>query len=159
MILDKRTSVFSGAETSVLIVEDDLAIGEMLETGLQYYGFLPRFVASVPEAKALLARWKPDYILSDYHLGQHNGEEVLKTVALNYPDLVAAKRFQFVTGEPDYVESVERKFPIVVHGKPFRLKEIVRSLLACPALDEPQVLATKSELALFMENALLSTSC
>ena len=138
--MDNDGSVLQRQEASVLVVEDDLSIGEMLVMGLTHYGFKPRFLSNVESAKRLLQEWKPDFILSDYHLGEANGDQILSLVISKYPDLVAANRFQFITGEPEFVSAIERPVEITVHAKPFSIRSIVRSLIQCPSLDSPSVI-------------------
>ena len=142
-MLDNQGTVLRGEESSVLIVEDDLAIGELLLAGLSHYGFNTRHLSDLNRAKSLLNEWKPDFILSDYHLANGTGDEILSLVLAKYPDLVAANRFQFITGEPEYVSSQDRAVEIKVHAKPFTIRSIVKSLLACPPLDSKEVV-TKS---------------
>ena len=154
--MDNPGTVLRGEETTVLVVEDDLSIGEMLVMGLTHYGFKPRFLSNVESAKRLLEEWKPDFILSDYHLGDATGEQVLALVMSRYPDLIAANRFQFITGEPSFVSTIERPVEIKVHAKPFSIRSIARSLIHCPSLDAPSVVAAAAGIPLNGDKLALS---
>ena len=154
--MDNSGTVLRGEETTVLVIEDDLGIGEMLVVGLTHYGFKPRFLSNVESAKRLLEEWKPDFILSDYHLGDATGDQILNFVMSRYPDLVAANRFQFITGEANFVSTIKRPVEIQVHAKPFSIRAIVRSLIHCPALDEPSVVTAAANIPLNGEKLALS---
>ena len=57
----------------VLLVEDDADTRALLETILRYCGALVTAVASAPDAILTLARVKPDVLLSDISMPQHDG--------------------------------------------------------------------------------------
>jgi CheY-like chemotaxis protein len=57
----------------VLLVEDDDDTRALLETILRYCGALVTAVASAADAMLTLARVKPDVLLSDISMPQHDG--------------------------------------------------------------------------------------
>lgn len=62
---------------SLLVVENDVRIVELLSLFLGRRGFRVRSATSLEEARAELASQRPDLMLSDIDLGQSNGREFL----------------------------------------------------------------------------------
>jgi CheY-like chemotaxis protein len=70
----------------VLVVEDDDDSRGLLEAMLQYCGALVTAVASASEAMSALARVKPDVLLSDISMPQHDGYWLVRQVRALPPD-------------------------------------------------------------------------
>ena len=62
---------------TILIIDDDVTIGNMLEEALQKEGYLTRRAYSGTEALLVLSKGKPDLVLLDLMLPGLRGEEVL----------------------------------------------------------------------------------
>lgn len=103
----------------ILVIEDDPAIGNMLEEVLQKAGYRVTHAWSGTEAALLLANWRPDLILLDLMLPGMSGEEVLKRIK-GVPVIVLSAKAE-----------VEHKVALLLGGvsdymtKPFDTKELL----------------------------------
>lgn len=103
----------------ILVIEDDPAIGNMLEEVLQKAGYRVTHAWSGTEAALLLANWRPDLILLDLMLPGMSGEEVLKRIK-GVPVIVLSAKAE-----------VEHKVTLLLGGvsdymtKPFDTKELL----------------------------------
>jgi two-component system response regulator MprA len=131
----------SAAEPArVLVVDDERALRELLQYGLERAGFSVRSVAEGSAAFPLLEDWTPDVIVLDVMLPGKDGLELLPeirrlttapVVMLTARTEVSEKVAGFSAGADDYV------------GKPFDLEELVariRTLLRRPSIDERETL-------------------
>jgi two-component system response regulator HydG len=72
---------------AVLIVDDDLAMCEMLAKGLSRKGFQCQFRTAADEALALMEREPFDVVVTDLNMRAMNGLELCARIAANRPDL------------------------------------------------------------------------
>ncbi len=127
----------SAAEPArVLVVDDERALRELLECGLEQAGFSVRSVAEGSAALPLLQAWAPDLIVLDVMLPGTDGLTLLPeirrlttapVVMLTARTEITEKVAGFSAGADDYV------------GKPFDLEELVarlRTLLRRPRIDQ-----------------------
>lgn len=73
------------SKTTVLVVDDESAILEVLETRLQAWGYEVLLAKDAPEARRLLASNPPDIVLSDVFLPDANGVELLDAYRAGSP--------------------------------------------------------------------------
>jgi DNA-binding response OmpR family regulator len=130
-----RTSV-TGDPARVLIVDDERALRELLEYGLEQAGFSVRSVTEGSAAFPLLESWAPDLIVLDIMLPGADGLSLLPeirrmttapVVMLTARTEISEKLAGFSAGADDYV------------AKPFDLEELVarlRTLLRRPRIEE-----------------------
>lgn len=103
----------------ILIIDDDLHIGNMLEEALSKEGYQISRAYSGTEALLVLSNAKPDLILLDLMLPGLNGEEVLSHIK-DIPVIVVSAKVD-----------VDSKVSLLVNGavdyvtKPFHVKELV----------------------------------
>ena len=71
----------------ILIIEDDEAMGDMLDFGLSRRGFASRSVTSGQAGLKTLAEEQPDVLLTDINLPDINGIEVCREAAEKWPDV------------------------------------------------------------------------
>ena len=71
----------------ILVIEDDEAMGDMLDFGLSRRGFTSRSVTSGRAGLAAVGEDQPEVLLTDINLPDINGIEVCRQVAENWPDL------------------------------------------------------------------------
>jgi DNA-binding response OmpR family regulator len=124
----------------VLVVDDERALRELLEYGLEQAGFSVRSVTEGSAAFALLQAWSPDVIVLDVMLPGRDGLTLLPeirrlttapVVMLTARTEIAEKLAGFSAGADDYV------------GKPFDIEELVarlRTLLRRPRIEEHETL-------------------
>ncbi len=131
----------AGGSARVLVVDDERALRELLEYGLEQAGFSVRSVTEGSAAFALLQAWSPDVIVLDVMLPGRDGLTLLPeirrlttapVVMLTARTEIAEKLAGFSAGADDYV------------GKPFEIEELVarlRTLLRRPRIEEHETLA------------------
>lgn len=103
---------------SILIVDDDIHIGNVLEEILTKEGYATTRAYSGTEAQLLLAKQRPDLILLDLMLPGLNGEELLPQIK-DIPVIVVSAK-----------ADVDSKVNLLLGGavdyvtKPFQIKEL-----------------------------------
>lgn len=103
----------------ILIIDDDLHIGNMLEEALSKEGYQISRAYSGTEALLVLTNAKPDLILLDLMLPGLNGEEVLPHIK-DIPVIIVSAKVD-----------VDSKVSLLLNGavdyvtKPFHVKELV----------------------------------
>ncbi|MGA9946605.1 MAG: response regulator transcription factor [Candidatus Cybelea sp.] len=131
----------AGESARVLVVDDERALRELLEYGLEQAGFSVRSVTEGSAAFTLLQAWSPDVIVLDVMLPGRDGLTLLPeirrlttapVVMLTARTEIAEKLAGFSAGADDYV------------GKPFEIEELVarlRTLLRRPRIEEHETLS------------------
>ena len=109
----------------VLVIDDERAIRELLETGLHDYGFEVRTASRGTDGLREVAGWRPDAVLLDLVLPGENGLELLERLA-------AATRAPIVVlsgkaGSSDKVEAL-RSGADDYMAKPFSMAELALRL-------------------------------
>ena len=104
---------------NILVIEDDIPIGDMLEEGLSKEGYRVSRAYSGSEALLVLAASKPDLVLLDLMLPGRTGEEILEQMK-GIPVIVVSAKIDIdnkvdllLGGAADYVT------------KPFHMKELL----------------------------------
>lgn len=107
---------------TILLVEDDANIRQMLSIALGAEGYLCVEAASVREALSLFNQHRPDLVILDLGLPDGEGSEVLKRIreSSRLPVLVLSARDQ----ELDKVDLLSRGANDYV-SKPFGIRELV----------------------------------
>lgn len=109
-------------ESKILVVEDEIAINDILSSALKTEGYIVRSAFSSKEAKDLLETFKPNLALLDINLPDENGFELCKfinstkyipVVMLTARDDVIDKILGLELGADDYIT------------KPFHIKEVL----------------------------------
>lgn len=104
---------------NILIVDDDIHIGNMLEETLIKEGYLVSRAYSGTEAVYVLSDTKPDLVLLDLMLPGLNGEEILPHIK-GIPVIVVSAKID-----------IDNKVDLLLNGaadyvtKPFRTKELL----------------------------------
>ena len=111
----------------ILLVEDELIIGEHISRELQKNGFTVMDIITKGErVPGYIAKSKPDLIIMDINLaGQLDGIETAKIVAEtdNIPVI-----FLTANADDQTFEKSKQAFPFAFIGKPFKIAELVRSI-------------------------------
>ncbi|MEM7406867.1 MAG: phosphate regulon transcriptional regulator PhoB [Pseudomonadota bacterium] len=130
---------------SLLVVDDEPAVREMVADTLRTAGFIVREAGNVAGARAMLADEMPDLLLLDWMLPDTSGIEFLRL--LRSEDDTRALPVIMLTArgdEPDRVRGLNGGADDYI-GKPFSLRELearIRALLRrSPVPDEGNVLA------------------
>lgn len=122
---------------TILIVEDDVSIGDLLAEALEREGFRAARAWSGTEALMLLDRMRPDLVLLDLTLPGLSGEALLPRLS-GIPVIVVSAKVDtdskvdmLLSGAADYVTK-----PFEIRELMARIKLRLREAPACPALLE-----------------------
>lgn len=124
----------------ILVVDDEIAIRELLEYGLAQVGFTVRAVADAHEALEAVASWAPELIVLDVVLPEIDGFALLPVFRrmTDVPIIMLTARTQ----TSDKVSGLARGADDYV-AKPFEMEELiarVESALRRPRLEVREVL-------------------
>ncbi len=111
---------------SILIVDDDLSILEVLEARLTAAGFNVLKVNNGPDALTILQQQKVDLLVSDIKMPEMSGLQLQKKVGAIFPDLPVILLTAYGT-IPDAVEAVKTG-AVDYLTKPFDGKELVQKI-------------------------------
>lgn len=109
-------------KAKILIIEDDIAIADLLSYGLSMEGFQTRTAASGASGMIELQKFQPDLLLLDWMLPDESGLDICKKVTANYnipifmitaKSDITDKVLGLEFGADDYIT------------KPFDLREVV----------------------------------
>ena len=109
---------------TIMIIEDDVSIGDMLEEALKKENYMVLRAYSGTEALMVLEKYKPDLVLLDLMLPGLSGEEVLPklngilTIVMSAKNDIDSKVNLLLKGASDYVT------------KPFELSELLARISA-----------------------------
>jgi CheY-like chemotaxis protein len=107
--------------TTVLVVEDDAAIRNMIVEALKLEGYDPSAVSNTPAALDHIRGRRPDLIITDYHLPGADGLELLRALQAEGFGDVPALVISADARPPDL--PVTSFIP-----KPFELEAILRAV-------------------------------
>lgn len=118
-------------DARLLIVDDEPMIRELLCAFLEDNGYCCESSGSVEEALEVLEQGGVDLVISDLHMPEHTGLELLDSISRNYPHTA----FLMATAAPDTKSAVQamRNGAADFLVKPLDLKQVldtVRSTLA-----------------------------
>ena len=125
---EEDTSVSPRAEESILVVDDEAAIRELLALVLREAGLHVELAASARAALDRLAEGGFDLLIVDIRMPEMDGMELYKEVSQRHPEM--AKRILFITGDAlsgDTGLFLEKTGRTVV-AKPFDLEELLRTV-------------------------------
>lgn len=107
----------------ILIVEDDATFRETVLEVLRDVGYKVKGARNVDKATRRLRKHKFDLVLSDVHIGDQSGFEVLQVARDKRPDakivLMSAK------ADPEMMAQAKESGASRVLPKPFRVKELL----------------------------------
>ena len=98
-VLEKHNPQEEGAERGrcVLVVDDEIDVGELLQEMLMNQGFDAVFVSTANEALALLKTRKFDAVLSDVNMPGMDGRGFYEALRASAPNMI--QRLAFITGD------------------------------------------------------------
>jgi len=114
---------------TVLVIDDEPAVRELLSDYLNQAGFNALAVESGDEAARMLARGivAIDFVFSDVHLpGILNGHALAEWVFANRPDLPVL----LASGDLDTVDSLEESWGASIIAKPYDPELVIRKIRA-----------------------------
>ena len=123
-------------DSTILIIEDDSAIGRLLDIALQANGFQTRHAATARDCKTAAAMHQPALILLDLGLPDVDGQDLLKTLREWYtrPIIVVSAR----SAEVEIVRALDNGANDYL-TKPFRTGELLARIRAALRLAQPEV--------------------
>jgi two-component system cell cycle sensor histidine kinase/response regulator CckA len=125
--LPKERPAPSGAGASVLVVEDEAALGAAVAESLQDEGFVVERASDGIEALERVGRTYFDLIICDLKMPRLDGTQFYRELEAKRPEM--AERVMFVTGD---VAGTDAERFLEETGcrwlaKPFRLKDLLRA--------------------------------
>lgn len=122
----------------VLIVDDSKAMQHIVRRGLDSLGdpdILPRLASSGAEALEIVREWEPDLILSDWHMPEMTGLDLLKAINREMLDI----KFGFVTTETSETRIREARDAGVhfIVNKPFAMETLHKAVT--PVLEQIRI--------------------
>ena len=123
---------------TVLLVEDEAAIREMIESALIRAGFNPLLAADASEAERVMKNTRPDLILLDWMLPGVSGIEIARRLkrdseTRDLPIIMLTARCE----ESDRVSGLEAGVDDYV-GKPFSVRELMARIHAVLRRSSPR---------------------
>lgn len=114
------------SRTTVLVVDDESAIREVLETRLEAWGYRVLLAGDEQEARAQLASSDPDIVLSDVFLPDANGVELLDVYRAGHPTrpVVMMTAFGTIDTAVEAMKNGARDF-LTKPLEPQKLKEVL----------------------------------
>jgi CheY-like chemotaxis protein len=116
--------VSRGVMKHVLVVDDDLAIAQLLEDALQDEGCFVHAVGNPHSAFSWLAEHWPDVVLVDQHMPAMDGSTFIRACRRDPRGIDL--RFVLMSADPEADHSLERG--VVFLGKPFDLADLFRTV-------------------------------
>jgi DNA-binding NtrC family response regulator len=107
----------------ILIVEDDATFRETVLEVLRDVGYKVKGARNLDKATKRLTKHKFDLVLSDVHIGDHTGFEVLQVAAEKRPD--AKIVMMSSKADPEIIEQAKSSGASRFLPKPFRVKELL----------------------------------
>ncbi|KMQ52188.1 HD-GYP domain [Chitinispirillum alkaliphilum] len=134
----------SSEEKRILVVDDEKAICDILSQYLSAGGFSVKIALSGPEAIDIIQKLNVDMVITDLHMPQMSGVELLKWVK-EYDSTIPV---MFTTGYPALSSAIEglRLGACDYITKPFHLEEIgekVKRVLKTKRVEEENLLFSK----------------
>ena len=108
----------------VLVVEDELLLGEMAAEALRDAGYEVLTAASAEEAEVMLRNVSVDALFADIDLGGRDGFELTQT-ALSLQPLLSVV---FTSGRPRLRYGMCQSVGVPFLAKPYRLTELVETV-------------------------------
>lgn len=115
-----------GSQPTVLVVDDDEGIQQMLNLFLRKSGFSKVVVGTGQEAISVIKKQKFDFCFLDLMLPDLGGDEVYKMAKIYQPDLPIV----MITGYPDsqILDNILSRGPVTVLKKPLQLAQLNQTL-------------------------------
>jgi DNA-binding NtrC family response regulator len=110
----------------ILIVEDDQTFRETVCEVLRDVGYKVKGARSLRKATKRLNKHKFDLVLTDVHIGNHSGLEVLQIAHETRPD--AKIMLMSALADPDIVQQALQSGATRFLPKPFRVKELLAAI-------------------------------
>lgn len=128
----------------ILIVEDDQTFRETVREVLQDVGYRVRGARSVKKANKRLKRHQFDLVLTDLHIGDKSGFDVIQIATQKRPN--AKIMMMSAQADPELVEQGLASGAARFISKPFRLNELLNAIedLLRSQADTPQDNADES---------------
>ncbi len=110
----------------ILIVEDDAAFREIVCEVLRDVGYNVKGARNLKKATERLSKHKYDLVLTDVHIGDQSGLEVLQITRHTHPDA----KIILMSGhaDPEIVQQALNSGAAHFLSKPFRVSELLQAV-------------------------------
>ncbi len=131
----------------ILIVDDSIAMQAIVRRGLEKFGYKTldiRQASSAMEALEIIDDWKPEILLSDWHMPEVTGFELLKEI--NKREIDIQTGFVTTVNDEELVASAIEEGACFVLNKPFEDSELHKAILPLVqgANESEKLLSTES---------------
>jgi DNA-binding response OmpR family regulator len=111
------------ANTKVLLIDDDINLGNILTVGLRKYGFETEYMTSLYAIEEMVKKYQPNIIVLDVEVGIENGIKVMPKLQLCFSDIPVI----FISSHTDveYVVDAIGNGGMAYLKKPFSTKELI----------------------------------
>jgi DNA-binding NtrC family response regulator len=120
----KEPAMVTRRVREVLLVDDDPSFVETFGSCLSHDGYTVVAELTLPGALQYLTSHTPDAVITDIHLGPHNGWELAKHIKLRQPTLPVI----VITGWADQMEAEVEYWRVPVFLKPFDSDDVLAYL-------------------------------
>ena len=69
----------------ILVIDDEVAYVEMLQTALEYFGYVTRVENTLAAGRDIARHFNPDLILLDNHFPEGHGDEIIPYLKADCP--------------------------------------------------------------------------
>ena len=112
----------------ILIVDDNVELASIIQMMLEAEGYEVRKAQDGPEAYITYLGFKPDLVLTDLHMPEENGLELMKHIRIHNPGV----RTIYMSGDFGrywgLLEEEEERYRVGVLEKPFSKDELMSML-------------------------------
>jgi PAS domain S-box-containing protein len=118
-------------KANILIVEDDVDLGDVLSMSLQKEGYYTRVAGNAEQCLKVINNFLPDFLIVDYGLPDKTGAELISLVSdkmhARMPGILVVSGFR---SDDEFIDGIIEKGAIDFIRKPFQTKELLRRVNA-----------------------------
>ncbi|NWF56835.1 MAG: response regulator [Syntrophaceae bacterium] len=111
-----------------MVVDDNILLGSLLKMMLEDEGYEARSAGNGPEGYASYLRFRPAVVITDLHMPQGNGLELMKKIRHHDPGVKTIYMSGDMHPFPPFLDEEQRQYPVSLLPKPFSKEELLNLL-------------------------------